>query len=413
MFVYAWQKFVNHHQTKINTMKLVKKKVPKKKTVTKAAAIQETVSKADIHALITMVNKQLGEGTLVLANEANLDIRWTSTTCYAIDFATGGGIPESRITEIYGVESSGKTTLSLKTINSFLTKYQMGIAVFIDVEKALEKKYLNALITAENRERLLLANPDSGEQVINIMNMTSDQPVPMLIVLDSIAATTPTVEVDQSAEKQQVGLHPRLINKMMRIATARMKRNMQDPDSPTTTVIVLNQTREMVGVMFGSPETTPGGKGKNFAAGLRLRLFGSATKSNQITQDKTIGNQQQKKLIGRKFTFSVVKNKCGVEPFEAGEFIYYNSGPDKFSYNNMEHLFKWGVLTEIISYTKKDGYWYMTEDETEISAKSETGFIKKLTQMDEADLTYLYDEVMEARVNGNFVSGEVVDDDED
>lgn len=376
-----------------------------KKKIIKRKGAAASATKNNIQEIIKQLNSTLGAGTLVLGSEAHLDVSWISTSCYELDFATGGGIPKSRITEIFGVESSGKTTLSLKICNEFLNTHPEGLVIYIDVEKTLEQDYLEALV--EDLDRFVIGSPDSGEQVVDIINECAGQPIDLLLIVDSIAATVPMTEVENSADKANVGLHPRLINKLVRIANVRMKKNMSDASAPSTTIILLNQERQKIGVMFGDPSTTPGGLGKNFFSSLRIRLFGSNSASNQIAEKVKVGTQEKSRLIGRKFTYNVVKNKCGVEPFEKGEIYYYNTqhkGFARFSFDNHKALFRWGVLTNAITFEKGEYTWF-DPGGNPITYKSEAGFMKAVTA-NEDWMNQLYYDILEERKTGGLIDGE-------
>lgn len=356
---------------------MAKKKVARKRVVKDELAF-------DVDNFIAEINKKYGEGSLVKASEANLIVDWIPTGCAAIDISSGGGIPESRITELFGAESSGKTTLALSTLREFQKKHPKGLAVFVDVERTFDVVYAEKL--GVNPKRLILANPDSGEQAIDLVKVCCQKEVPVFIVVDSIAAMTPSNEYTNDADKNFVGAHPRLINSMMRVVTSRMKRNLARKDAPTTTVLMLNQTREKIGIMFGNPETTPGGKGKNFFAGLRMRLFSSDAKSNQIKVKKTRQGIERNVLVGRKINYTIIKNKCGGTPFEEGEYEYYNrryKGHPAFSYNNADILFELGVFYKAIQLDDNTGEYYYSNGADEICYKSKAKFVEQLIEHEE------------------------------
>lgn len=221
----------------------------------------------------------------------------------------------------------------------------------------------------------------------------------------------PTAEVERSTNESLVGAHPRLVNKTMRICTARMKRNLADVNYPTTTVLFLNQTREKIGVMFGDPETTPGGKGKNFFAGVRLRLFASLSKKNRIIVKQVVNGVTRSELVARKIAFNVIKNKCGGIPFEAGELMYYvkaYKGNPAWTFDNELALFDMGRYYRLIEMTPKGQYRYQTLSGDVIQAKRPADWISALRNDPEA-YDQLYTEIMEQVNNAN--KGVLVDSD--
>lgn len=175
--------------------------------------------------------------------------------------------------------------------------------------------------------------------------------VDLLFVVDSIAAIVATSTMEVDAEKAQIGVQARMVNRMVAVANARMKRNLADSNAPSTTVIFLNQEREKVGVMFGDPTTTPGGKGKNFFTSVRVRLFVADGKANRVYVEHEVTGVKKKKLVARIFSFSAIKNKVGGDPFAEGEYIYYvrnYKGHAAFTYDNVEALMEYGRYYEVI-----------------------------------------------------------------
>lgn len=205
----------------------------------------------DMEEIVEQMNAKYGENTLALASEAlGLKVRFISTGVYDLDFGLGGGIPENRLTELRGPFSSLKSTISYKVITNFQHKYEDGMAFFEDREHSFDPVY--ARRCGVDLTRLLIINSDSGEQAIDILaDLISVRKRSILAVVDSVAALVPSAELESSAEQQFQGLHPRLVNKMMRILTSGMKRNLYDNEAPTITVLLTNQLREKTGVIYG------------------------------------------------------------------------------------------------------------------------------------------------------------------
>ena len=266
-------------------------------------------------------------------NSVNGDIEIIPTGCLSLDLALGvGGVPRGRIMEIFGPESSGKTTVALHIIAE--TQRMGGVAAFIDAEHALDAQYARALGVDTNE--LYLSQPDTGEQALDICESLVRSSAVDIIVIDSVAALTPKAEIEGDMGDSHVGLLARLMSQALRKLTAITNRSK-------TCVIFINQLREKVGVMFGNPETTPGGKALKYFASLRLDI----RKADALKGDGGI--------IGNRTKCKVVKNKVA-PPFKVAEFdIIYGEGISQEGC-----LIDLGVEYGILS---KSGSWFNYNDD--------------------------------------------------
>lgn len=325
---------------------------------------------------MALVNKRYGANTVILASKAHASsgVKRISTGITALDIALGGGLPEGRFIEFHGPYSSFKSTTSLVTIAGFQRKYKIegGLGLYIDLERTLDTSYAKKLGVDLNR--LMILNPDSGEQAINAAHDLISMDFPLFVVLDSLAALTATAEMEAPMDQAQMGLQARLVNRMFRVLTARMKRDLYDTEAASVTVLVLNQLRQKIGIVFGNPETTPGGVGKDFAYSAVVRL--AARHGKAIVKAVTKNTVKREIQFGQFVTFKVVKNKCSGPQHEEGEFVYYErdwNDNKAHSFNNAEALFDYGAFCDVIEFKTGVGFTY-----NGTSAKNRRLFIKKL-----------------------------------
>jgi recombination protein RecA len=285
--------------------------------------------KKDLQEAIDEIKQRFGEGAIMNLNEtAKVDVDAIPTGSISLDSVLGiGGVPRGRVIEIYGAESTGKTTVALHICSEAQKKG--GVAAFIDAEHALDPDY--AKMIGVNIDELLISQPDSGEQALQIVESLVRSEQVDVIVIDSVAALTPKAEIAGEIGDVHIGLQARLMSAALRKLSSIVAKT-------NTVVIFLNQTRMKIGVMFGNPETTPGGLALKFYSSVRINL----RRTGQIKQgDNIIGNRVKAKIV---------KNKVA-PPFKVAEFdIYYNEG-----ISHVAELLGIGLKNNVI---KKSGSWY-------------------------------------------------------
>jgi recombination protein RecA len=283
---------------------------------------------------LTAIEKQFGKGSIMrLGENIHMQIDSIPTGALALDLALGiGGLPRGRIVEIYGPESSGKSTLATHVVAE--AQRNGGICAYIDAEHAMDPVYAAAI--GVNVDDLLISQPDTGEQALEITDMLIRSGALDVIVIDSVAALTPKAEIEGEMGDTHVGLQARLMSQALRKLTANLSRS-------NTVAIFINQLREKIGVIYGSPEVTPGGRALKFYASVRI----------DIRRIETIKDGVE--VVGNRTRAKVVKNKCGA-PFRQAEFdIMYGLG-----------ISREGSLLDVaveLGFIKKAGAWFTYEGE--------------------------------------------------
>lgn len=301
-----------------------------------------------LEAALSQIDRQFGKGSIMrLGDDGRAPVEVIPTGSIALDVALGiGGLPRGRVVEIYGPESSGKTTLALHAVAN--AQKAGGIAAFIDAEHALDPEYAKKL--GVDTDALLVSQPDTGEQALEIMDMLIRSGAIDVIVVDSVAALVPKAEIEGEMGDSHVGLQARLMSQALRKITGAL-------NSSGTTAIFINQLREKIGVMFGSPETTTGGKALKFYASVRL----------DIRRIETL--KEGTDAVGNRTRVKIVKNKMA-PPFKQAEFdILYGVGISREG-----SLIDMGVEH---GFVRKSGAWYTYEgDQLGQGKENARGFLR-------------------------------------
>ena len=303
----------------------------------------------DLQEAIDEIKQKFGEGSIMKLKDVKaVDIDAIPTGCISLDVALGVmGVPRGRVVEIYGAESTGKTTLALHILAEAQKKG--GIGAFIDAEHAMDPDYADKI--GVKTDDLLISQPDSGEQALQIVETLVRSHKVSAIVIDSVAALTPKTEIAGEIGEFQIGLQARLMSAALRKLSSVIAQS-------GTTVIFLNQTRMKIGVMFGNPETTPGGLALKFYSSVRINL-------KRIAQIK-----QKEEIVGSRIRAKIVKNKVAA-PFKMSEFdIYYSEGISKYA-----DLLSMGLKQDII---KRTGNSYIFEnDKLGVGVEAVKTFLKE------------------------------------
>jgi recombination protein RecA len=292
---------------------------------------------------VKALEKKYGKGVIINEDSVDKTIERSSSGSIALDIALGGGYPKGRIIEIYGPESSGKSTLALHAIAEI--QKEGGVAAYIDAEQAFDFVYANNLGVDTSSNAFLFSQPDDGEQALEVVETLIKTKEVAIVVIDSVAALTPKAEIEGEMGENKMGLHARLMSQALR-------KLVKVVNTTNTIVIFINQLRDKIGVMFGSPETTTGGNALKFYSSIRIDV-------RRIGQEKDGENV----ITGSKTRAKIIKNKT-FPPFKQAEFVInFGEGID-----SVQEIIDIGVNLNIIN---KSGSWYSYGD-TKIGQGNET-----------------------------------------
>jgi len=338
-----------------------------------------------IETVMNRINKRYGRGTIVRASDAlGLTIKRFSTGSHSLDIALGGGFVEGRINEVIGHYSAYKSTLAICGATKFIKKEpKKRYVVYIDVENAFDVKWLKFLDADPNK--FLLVSPTTSEQSVDIVCDVLDEGDQVLVIFDSIGAITPHFEVEKKMEKSSVGMHPRFVSKMLRKLIPRLKKDLLS-STPKSTILLLNQVRVQIGVMFGDPETAPGGKALEHAASVCVKLY----RKGYIYEEIKESGETLKQAVGTTVGFVVVKNKTGGNANERGFFNFYNRAYGYREGGTIDNALDLLPMAVVYGIVRKKGHAYSYQG---IKANGREKFCKKI-YMDKYVLQDLYNDVM-------------------
>lgn len=299
---------------------------------------------SELDNVINNLNKHFGENTIISGDEiASLKIARCSTGSLSLDIESGGGVPYGRVTELFGYESTGKTFMAIKT--AVQAQKQGKHVVWIDVEGSFDSKWSTLL--GLDVSKIYLARPEKGEVACDILDAVIRSGDCGLVVLDSTAALIPEKDVDTSMEDpEQLGTRAKLVNRLIRKLHSALNMKVGEGLLPNDcAVIFINQMRQKIGVMYGSPDTTPGGFGLKAAASIRVHF-----RKSWVKDPDNIDN-----VIGQSVTFVIEKNKT-YPPYRRGEFVFYTDGPDKGQIDTTKEVLAYGLISGVIERPSKVSY---------------------------------------------------------
>lgn len=365
-------------------MKLKSKKTaPPDVSSTRSSA--EEIEKMSLSQALEFLQKKYGPGSIRLANTTE-KIRRVSSGCWAVDFALGGGLTENRLHEFNGRESSFKTTLSLAALAEYQRTYDDALGVYVDLERTFERKHAKRL--GVDLDRLLLIDPDDGEQAANELFDALRINAPLFAILDSLAALRPRKEHEADLEDQLkiMGLQAKLCSHVLAGVNSRLKRSRFSPDAPPTIGVVINQLREKVGLVFGDPTYTPGGRAKDHYYSVTIRL---RQESKPVTESVTIAGQKREVVVAKEVNFSIRKNKVGGPQDEADSFVFHyrdTANFDAYTFNNAAVAFRHAIFHELIKPepVKVGKSTKLKYEYGNVSAVGEAEFVKELNASEEA-----------------------------